>query len=255
MNKYHHFMLLILMPILVGLVLLLLFDKQDNVIWQEATLNHPLGTDEFGRDILSTLLIATGLSLAKGIFITGVTLFIAIIVAEIITMRNQPGLTFVVKLLSSIVESVPVMLWVLIGIISFSGSRLFVITLIFIIVVFPVATHLIAGEFIRLKKTYYVESAYQLGANEFRVLSYYVLPNARAVLLPYALQILGMAIAVDGAIGVIGLGNRTDLDLGIFLLRSKENFFIYPQLFIYTVAMYISIYWYIKWLENIFSKN
>ena len=90
-----------------------------------------------------------------------------------------------------------------------------------------------------------MEAAYSLGASELRVLARYILPNAASVLVPFTGQILGAAIAVDGAIGVIGLGNRSDLDLGVFLLRGKETFGLHPQVLVLALGLYGLLYLYL----------
>jgi hypothetical protein len=47
---------------------------------------------------------------------------------------------------------------------------------------------------------------------------------------------------VDGAVGIIGMGSRTELDLGVFLLRGQENFVLRPHLMMATLAVYVAIY-------------
>jgi hypothetical protein len=50
-----------------------------------------------------------------------------------------------------------------------------------------------------------------------------VLPNALPHIMPLFLHIIGAAMAAYGAIGLFGFVNRTELDLGVFLLRGKEQ--------------------------------
>lgn len=245
----------LLLPLVIGLGLFLVFSGESRLQWANTSLMHPLGTDEFGRDVLSTVLAATGLSLLKGLLITAVTLAAAVIVAELVTLPRTSKLAIVVRATASIVESVPVVLWVFIALIAVHGPRLVVVGIAFTLVILPIAAHVLAGEFLRLRDALYVEAAYLAGAGELRVLARYILPNAVAVLLPFALQVLGAAIAVDGAIGVIGLGNRSDLDLGIFLLRGKENFFLHPQILLAALTMYGLIYGYVIWAGSTLRRS
>jgi len=78
--------------------------------------------------------------------------------------------------------------------------------------------------------------------SEWLVTWRHLLPNAAAVLLPFGFQVIGAALAVDGAVGIVGLGSRIDLDLGAFLLRGQENFQQHPALLIATLAVYLAIY-------------
>ena len=242
------------MPPCVGAVLLYAFWSAPGAQWALPALAHPLGTDEFGRDLLATLLAAVGLSLLKGLAITSAALVVSIAAAELVTLRHRSGLAAAARIAANVVESVPVVLWIFIVVIAVPGPRFLVVALAFCLVVLPIATQLLSGEFFRLRAAPYVEAAYHLGTGEIRVLARYILPNAAAVIVPFGLQVLGAAIAVDGAIGVIGLGSRSDLDLGIFLLRGKENFFLHPQVLIASVIAYGLLYAYLMWIGATFSR-
>lgn len=248
------FAAILLLPPCAGAVLLWAFWSAPGAQWILPGVAHPLGTDEFGRDLLATVLAAAGLSLLKGLAITGASLAVSIAAAELVTLRQGSRIAIGARIVASIVESVPVVLWIFIIVIAFPGPRLLVVSAAFVLVVFPIATHLLSGEFFRLRATPYVEAAYHLGAGEMRVLARYILPNATGVIVPFGLQVLGAAIAVDGAVGVIGLGNRSDLDLGIFLLRGKESFFLHPQLLIAAVIAYCILYGYLMWLGAAFVR-
>lgn len=238
----------ILLPAVVGAGLFHMFSVTQTGQWLAPSLSHPLGTDEFGRDIFSSALVATGLSLLKGLGITAITFLSAVAIAELITLQGQQRFTLGIRVASSIVESVPTVLWVMIALIVIKEPRFVVVALAFTLVTLPFTVHILSGELLRLRNEPYVETAYLLGAGELRVLLRYILPSAVAVLAPYAIQVLGMAIAVNGAIGVIGLGSRSDLDLGIFLLRGKENFILHPQILLVALTMYGLIYGYILWV-------
>jgi ABC-type dipeptide/oligopeptide/nickel transport system permease subunit len=241
----------IILPPLFGLMLFTVFSGEPGDQWEVPSLEHPLGTDEFGRDVIATALAASGSSLIKGLIVTVVALAAPILGAELITLRHSALGSILVRVAASVIESIPVVLWVLIAIIALNGPRLVIIGIVFTLVVFPIATHVISGEFIRLRTALYVEASYLLGASEIRILSRYILPNAASVLAPFAVQVLGAAIAVDGAIGVIGLGNRSELDLGVFLLRGKENFLLHPQVLVVSLMMYAILYGYIIWAAAI----
>jgi len=70
-----------------------------------------------------------------------------------------------------------------------------------------------------------------------------VLPNAVPHVMPLFPHIIGAAMAAYGAIGLFGFVNRTELDLGVFLLRGKEQagFDLMPLLL--ALAAYAGIYY------------
>ncbi len=223
--------------------------------WASPTLVSPLGTDEFGRDVLSTAIIAAGLSLLKGLAMMSATLILGLLAAEIITLSRSSALSEAIRMLARVVESIPIVLWVFIVVIVMKDHRMVVAGVAFTLVVLPSAITIIAGELLRLRHTPFIEAAYLLGVPEKRVLVRYILPKAGAVLFPFAIQILGGAVAVDGAVGVIGLGSRVDLDLGVFLIRGKENFLLHPQILLIAIVMYAAIYLYLIKLPRLWGRG
>lgn len=243
-----------LIPILALFLLYVGFAGASGAQWLPPGIQHPLGTDEFGRDILSTTLAATVYSLVKGLIMTGITMILALFLAEIITLSSSKFIAFILQLFANIIESVPAVLWVMIVIIVIPSPRFAVVTLAFTLVSLPFALNISSGEFLRLRSQPFVESAYLLGLSEPHILIRYLLPNMVEVMLPYTIQLLGIAIAIDGAIGVIGMGNRSDLDLGIFLLRGKEHFILHPQVLLASLAMYGVMYGYLVWSSGLVKR-
>lgn len=241
-------------PLLLGLIALLCTTGSEQP-WSTPTLANPLGTDEFGRDVLSTAIMAAGLSLSKGLAMMSTTLILGLLAAELITLVSSALLSETIRLMARVIESIPVVMWVLIVVILLKEHRSIVAGVAFTLVVLPSAVTIISGELLRLRHTPFVEAAYLLGVPELHVLLRHILPNAVAVLLPYAVQILGGAVAVDGAIGVIGLGSRMDQDLGVFLIRGKENFMLHPQILLVAIVMYASIYFYLLKLSQLWLRR
>lgn len=223
--------------------------------WMPPTISSPLGTDEFGRDVLGTAIVSAGLSLSKGLAMMGATMLLGLLAAEVITLSRSSVLSESVRVLTRVVESIPVVFWVLIVVIVLKEHRTLVAGVAFTLVVLPSATTIIAGELLRLRHTPFVEAAYLLGVPEKRVLVHYILPSTAPVLLPFAIQILGGAVAVDGAVGVIGLGSRVDLDLGVFLIRGKENFLLHPQILTIGIGMYVVIYLYLIRVTSMWRRG
>ncbi len=236
-------------------ILALLCAADSGQPWSSPTIFHPLGCDEFGRDVLSTAIVAAGLSLSKGLAMTSAILILGLLSAEFVTLVRSSALSEAIRLIARVIESIPVVLWVLIVVIILKEHRSIVAGVAFTLVVLPSAITIIAGELLRLRHTPFVEAAYLMGVPESRVLLRHILPNTGAVLLPFAVQILGGAVAVAGAIGVIGLGSRLDQDLGVFLIRGKENFLLHPQILLVAIAMYIAIYLYLLKLSQFWVRR
>jgi len=242
--------------VLIGLPLLALaaflwFGLEPVEPWLGYSWQHPLGTDEFGRDFLAVLIGAMGLSLSKAVIITLIAIIISTVIAYLTVYFQNKVVEGFFRGIVIVVESCPILLWVFVVIIAFSRlPAVIAVTVAFIIAATPFVSNVIAGELERLWKADYVRAARILGIGEWRILMSYILPNAVSVLIPVALNVLGAALTVSGAIGILGMGNRSELDLGILLLRGKENVLQNPTMLILTVMTFIGIYIYIFLLKN-----
>jgi ABC-type dipeptide/oligopeptide/nickel transport system permease subunit len=219
--------------------------------WSVPSILDPLGTDEFGRDLLATAIVATGLSFAKGAALTMLVLCVGLLIAEGMTLARSEAASVAVTVVARILESVPTVLWVVVIVVLLKEQRVIVAAVAFVTIVAPSAATLMAGELQRLRRLPFIESAYLMGVSEGRILLRHVLPHAGPILLPFAIQVLGGAIAIDGAIGVLGLGSRSDLDLGVFLVRGKENFPLHPQVLWIGILMYGAVYAYLFALARV----
>ena len=209
-----------------------------------------MSADEFGRNTWGVLASAVLFSFGKGVVITSSIALVASLLAYLASRDEHPRALLALRGLCAIVESVPLVLWIVIVVVSVPGPRLLVTLAAFGVLTLPAVTQILVGEFRRLRTAPFVESAYVLGVREIRIFSHYILPAVLPVLVPLLIQILGSAIAIDGAIGVFGLGNRSDTDLGVLLLRGKEQFIIRPDYMVSALGAYAALYLYLIWLSS-----
>lgn len=218
--------------------------------WSAAGFPALLGTDEFGRDQLAVLLAATGRSVAGGLLLAGVTILVALSLSYLLVFRKARLLAGFQSAATHIVESVPVMIWVLAAFSATGGSSTLTSGVTFVVAMMPFSVTTISGEFARLASQPYMEAARLLHVPWHRQLRYHLLPNCGSVFAPLFIQIIGLAIAIQGALGLLGFANRTDLDLGIILLRGKENIAVHPQLLLSALASLALVYLYLVWLRR-----
>lgn len=211
--------------------------------------------DEFARNSAGILALAILYSLVKGLTITLVIGVLASLLAYLVARGAWNLLRIGLHAVCAVVESIPLVLWVLIIVVSVKGPRVWVTLVAFGVLVLPTVTQILLGEFTRLRSAPFVEAAYLLGLSETRVYATYLLPAALPVLVPIFIQVLGSAIAIDGAIGVLGLGSRSDIDLGVFLLRGKEQFITRPGLLVSALIAYGAIYLYLQWVAHAIGNS
>lgn len=200
------------------------------------------GSDEFGRSIGVTTLQALALSSIKGVAIVVVVVGVAILLSLAAFVLERKSFERGVRFVADLFDAIPSLLWVLVVVVVVIQPRHLVPLLAFAIVATPSVTRLVMTELNRISRLDFVVAARCLGVSKMGIVFRHILPNSTALLRPLALQIAGSGIAVDGAIGLLGVGNRTDLNLGTLLVRGKEQFLFSPTLISLALLAYLVLF-------------
>lgn len=217
----------------------------ENVL-MPASISHPLGTDNFGRDILSrmlfglrpTLLIAscaTILSMLIGTLVGMIAGFVGK-VCEQLLMRS-----------ADIVQCFPSML-LAIMIISFWNSSTLTLIITIAIVYTPTFTRLAYASTLKVKEMEYIDAQISLGAGFFRLLFTGVLPNIVFSLLVQMSLTFGNAILLESGLSYLGLGivppapslGKMISDAQSFLY-SNYTYLIFPAALLIVLILAINI--------------
>jgi peptide/nickel transport system permease protein len=210
--------------------------------WVGPHLALPLGADEFGRNVLMVLVVSAGRSLVLGGALAAGTLGLSLALAYAVTRKGAGLLRNSVLGLSLVVEGIPLFMWVLLAFAVVTSHSLIAPAVALAVGVAPFASRILAGEIDRLEREPYVEAARLSGLSRLEILRRHVLPNAWPVTLPLFILVLGLGLAIPGAVGVLGVTRRADCDVGVLLLRGKENVAGHPGLLISTLVMLVVIY-------------
>ena len=178
---------------------------QDNAaILAQPSAKHLLGTDEYGRDILSRVIYGARVSLSIGIAAQVVASIIGITLG---TIAGYFG-GFVDTLISRIMEifaAFPDLLFAM-AIMSFMGKGVINLFIALGLLTWVRTARLIRGSIIQLKEKEYVEACKASGGSSFRVSVRHLLPNCLSTVVILVTLGIPNAIMYEASLSFLGLG-------------------------------------------------
>jgi len=196
---------------------------------------HLLGTDQFGRDVLSRLLYGgrhtLAIALTAALLALAVGVPLGLIAAWQPTPLKRRLIAWLPNLLNSLIEAlfaIPGLLLGLVAITLLGSGPLSIAIAAGISQIAPVARLIqIAGRSALVEP--YVEAARAIGANEMRVLLRHALPNIAAQLAAASILAFSYSLLNSAALSFLGLGGALgDPDWGAMLYDGRQAFRIAP---------------------------
>ncbi|MBS3812946.1 ABC transporter permease [Candidatus Bipolaricaulota bacterium] len=170
------------------------------------SFQHLLGTDNFGRDVLSRIFYGTRLSLVVSVLSVTFSLAIGTSLGAVAGFFGSIIDEGIMRLMDVLFAFPAVLL--AITIISILGQGVQNAIIAIGVVYTPIFARITRGSVIGVRGLDYVESARALGAGNTRIITRHVLPNSMAPIVVETTLSLGFAILSESALSFLGLGTQ-----------------------------------------------
>lgn len=214
---------------------------------QPPSTSHLLGTDDFGRDILSRIVYGARISLRIGLITIALALTGGTLLGLIAGYRGGFADMLIMRLMDLMLAFPAILL--AIAIVAVIGPGIDNVILAVCIVLVPQFARLVRASVLTVRETTYVEAARALGASEPRVLFYGILPNCTAPLIVQATLGMGTAILDAAGLSFLGLGAQPPApEWGAMLAGGRELLLrapwvmTFPGLAIFTVVLGLNLF-------------
>jgi peptide/nickel transport system permease protein len=188
---------------------------------------HWLGTDQFGRDLLSRIIFGLRASLG----ISAVAVFAALLVGGtlgLLAAYYRGWTERIIMRVMDVVFAFPVML-LAIGIIAMLGPGSGPTAMAIAIVYTPIFARLLRGPALVIATSEYVMSARAIGASDLRIMFRHILPNLASVVLVQTSLLLSAAVLVEASLSFLGLGTQPPMpSLGTMLSEGRNFLLLSP---------------------------
>ena len=180
--------------------------------WKELTTDefqienriYFLGTDKYGRDLWSRILIGSRVSLAVGFISVFISLLIGIPLGAL-AGYFKGKVDDAIMWLVNVVWSIPTLLMV-IAITLALGKGFFQVFLAVGLTMWVEVARVVRGQVLTVREKEYVEAGKALGFNHFRIIFKHVLPNVMAAVIVISAANFASAILIEAGLSFLGIG-------------------------------------------------
>ncbi|HET9436956.1 MAG TPA: ABC transporter permease [Gaiellaceae bacterium] len=199
---------------------------------QGPSLEHPLGTDNFGRDLLTRTALGGRVSIGIGFAATIVILVIGVAYGSIAGFAGGHLDNAMMRFLDAL-YGLPYLPFAIITLAILGGGGFWTLVIALSVASWFTSARIVRGQIITLKQNDYVRAAGVVGAKWHRVLTRHLLPNTLGVLVIAVFLELPGVILGEAFLSFLGLGiGPPDASWGSMAQEGYQSYRVFPLLIV-----------------------
>ncbi|MBS1664233.1 MAG: ABC transporter permease [Bacteroidetes bacterium] len=183
-----------------------------------------LGTDKYGRDILSRLLIGVRVSLAVGMVTVLLSLSVGVLLGAL-AGYFRGRIDEVILWLVNVIWSIPTLLLVF-AIMLVLGKGFWQIFIAIGLTLWVNVARIVRGQVLAMREREFVEAARALGYSHRRILFRHILPNVMGPVWVVAASNFASAIVIEAGLSFLGVGVQPPQPSWGLMIKENYNFII-----------------------------
>jgi peptide/nickel transport system permease protein len=193
------------------------------------SLEHPLGLDELGRDLLARLVLGAQISLYVGLVVVSVSASIGIVIGGVAGYVGG-WVDMALGRLMDVLLAFPGIL-LAIALVAVLGPSLNNVVLALVVIGWVGYARLVRGQVLKIRELEYVQAARAAGARGIRVLARHVIPGTLSAVSVQATLGMAGAIIAEASLSFLGLGVQPPTpSWGTMLDAGRTHLFDAPHL-------------------------
>lgn len=183
-----------------------------------------LGTDKYGRDLLSRILVGARVSFFIGIVAVFIALVIGVFMGSIAGYFGGKTDALVMWVIN-VTWSIPTLLLV-IAITLALGKGFWQVFIAVGLTMWVEVARVVRGQMMSLKRMQYVTAAKALGFNNFRIITKHILPNIMAPVIVISAANFASAILIESGLSFLGIGAQPPMASWGAMIKDHYNYII-----------------------------
>ncbi|MBI1272099.1 ABC transporter permease subunit [bacterium] len=218
------------------------FDETSDAILLDPCPQHPMGTDELGRDLLTRVIYGSRLSITIGVLTALVSLVIGTVYGAIAGYCGGKIDSLLMRIVDIAYSLPDLLVMILLGVLIGRGTLGILIALA--LVSWRGTARLVRAQFLALKSEEFVEAARAQGQGHLKIITRHLLPNSIGPVIVAMTFTVPAAILSESTLSFIGLGLSppacswgTLASDGWRSLQTHPHLILFPSMFIFVSVL------------------